>query len=197
MQRGKTVDDYIQSASRGQEELIRLRKILLDAGLDETIKWGGPCYMHAGKNVVGLGAFKSYVGLWFFQGALLRDRSRVLVNAQSGKTRAMRQWRFKSANEIKVRLISAYLKEAMELAATGKEIRAERGKPVVLPPELKRTLARSRTAREAFDLLTPGRQREYADYIADAKKAETKTRRLKKILPMIVAGKGLNDKYKK
>lgn len=196
MQRSGTVDDYIESATKWQDELVRLRKILLDAGLEETVKWGGPCYTHAGRNVVGLGAFKSYVGLWFFQGALLRDRNNVLVNAQSGKTRAMRQWRFRSMKDIRVRSVTAYLKEAMALAAAGEEIKPERGKPLVIPPELKRTLARSAAARDAFAKLTPGRQREYADYIADAKKADTKTRRLKKILPMIVAGKGLNDKYR-
>lgn len=197
MQSSSMVDEYIRGATKWRDELIRLRRILLDAGLEENVKWGGPCYMHAGKNIVGLGAFKSYVGLWFFQGALLRDRGKVLVNAQSGGTTAMRQWRFTSMTDIRVRPVTAYVKEAMALAAAGEEIRPERGKPVVVPPELKRTLARSKTARDAFEHLTPGRQREYADYIASARKADTKTRRLKKILPMIVAGKGLNDKYRK
>ena len=73
-------------------------------GLEETVKWGGPVYVADGKNIVGLGAFKSYFALWFFQGALLADQEKVLVNAQEGRTKALRQWRFENKREIKTRL---------------------------------------------------------------------------------------------
>ena len=196
MQRHKTVDDYVDNAESWQDELNKLRSILNTTSLDETVKWGGPCYTHNGKNVVGLGAFKSYVGLWFYQGALLEDTDGVLINAQSGKTRALRQWRFKSMKDIKVRAIKAYVAEAVALAAAGKEIKPDRGKPVTLPEELKSALAKKKRTAAAYEKLTKGRQREYADYIAGAKRADTKAKRLAKVLPMIAAGKGLNDKYR-
>lgn len=84
MQRAKTVDDYIAHAGAWRDELIRLRNILRATPLQEDVKWGGPCYTYKGRNVVGIGSFKSYFGLWFFQGALLNDDNNVLINAQEG-----------------------------------------------------------------------------------------------------------------
>jgi len=197
MKRYKTVDEYISNAEQWQPELVRLREILTSMPLDECTKWGAPCYTVDGKNVVGIGGFKSYFGLWFFQGALLPDDSNVLMNAQDGKTKAMRQWRMASTKDIKVRLIRSYVKTAIELANSGKEIKPARGKPVVIPTALEAALAKKRTAATAaFAKLTPGRQREYADYISDAKRDNTKQKRIEKILPMILDGGGLNDKYR-
>ncbi len=196
MQRYETVDEFIENAEHWQEELIRLREILQSTKLVETVKWGGPCYTHNGKMLVGLGGFKSYFGLWFHQGALLSDPEKVLINVQEGKTKALRQWRFQSKKDIKARLIKAYVKEAIELQEAGKEIKADRSKPFVVPPELAAAFKKNKKAKAAFDELTKGRQREYADYIADAKREETKLKRLEKILPMLAAGVGLHDKYR-
>ena len=140
MERFKSVDQYINSAEYWREELRLLRKTLLDAELEETMKWGAPCYTFGGKIVVGLGAFKSYVGLWFFQGALLKDKDGVLINAQSGRTRAQRQWRFNSNADIKPQDISAYVKEAITHAAAGREIKADRNKLVLVPSDLSAAL---------------------------------------------------------
>ena len=192
----KTVDDYIAGAKHWQAELTRLRKILAGTGLEETIKWGAPCYTHEGKNVVGLGAYKSYFGLWFYQGALLADKDGVLLNAQEGKTRALRQWRFTAASQVEPARIKAYVAEAIQLADQGQEIKPARGKALVLPKELRAALDENADAAAAFASLTPGRQREYADYVAEAKRADTRARRLAKILPMIQAGRGLNDRYR-
>ena len=196
MKRYRSVDEYIECADDWQRELVRLREILCSTSLVETVKWGSPCYTHNGKVLVGIGAFKSYVGLWFFQGALLSDTEGVLVNAQEGKTKAMRQWRFGSLKEIKARSIKTYVKEAIQLLDDGKEIKADRNKPLVVPPELKKALAAKKAVKAKFEALSKGRQREYADYVAEAKRAETKTKRLEKILPLIAAGVGLNDKYR-
>lgn len=197
MKRHTTVDEYIEHAEHWQEELVRLREILNSTKLVETVKWGSPCYTHDDKMVVGLGAFKSYVGLWFFQGALLSDKDNVLINAQEGRTKALRQWRFESKKDIKARQIKAYVNQAIELQEQGKEIKADRSQPVVVPPELKQALAQNRKVQTAFSTLTKGRRREFADYIIEAKRAETKLKRLEKILPMIEAGIGLSDKYRK
>lgn len=196
MKRHGTVDDYIQNAPSWQDELRQLRKILNSTGLEETVKWGGPCYAYRGKNVVGIGAFKSYFGLWFFQGALLADPRNVLINAQEGKTKALRQWRFQSRQEIDSRLVKAYVKEAIELLQEGVEIKPARDQMLEIPPQLKTALAQNKSAKTGFQTLTKGRQREYAEYIAEAKREDTKIKRLAKIIPMIAAGRGLNDKYR-
>ena len=96
----KTIDEFMENQGEHKKALIRLREIILSTGLIETIKWGSPVYTLNGKNIAGIGAFKSYFGIWFFQGALLQDLQKNLVNAQEGKTKALRQWRFKSIQEL-------------------------------------------------------------------------------------------------
>ena len=196
MKRYKSVDEYVASAEHWQAELARLREIVASTPLEETVKWGAPCYTHQGKNVVGLGAFKSYVGLWFHQGALLEDSEGVLVNAQEGKTKALRQWRFTSKSQIRARTIKAYIKEAIALVEQGKEIKPDRSKRIVIPDELAGAFRKNNKARAAFDKLSKSCQREYADHVGDAKREETRLRRVEKIIPMILEGKGLHDKYR-
>ena len=87
---------------------------------------GAPCYTLNGKMIVGLGAFKSYVALWFYQGALLADTEGVLINAQEGKTKALRQWRFDSKRAIAARKIKAYVREAISLQEQALEIKPDR-----------------------------------------------------------------------
>ena len=192
----RSVDAYIENAPRWQDELRRLRKILLSTPLEETVKWGAPCYTFEGRNVVGIGAFKSYVGLWFHQGALLSDPQRVLINAQAGKTKALRQWRFESKGQIKAGVVKDYVREAIELQRQGREIKPERARKLEIPPELAQAFAANRRAKAAFGTLTKGRRREYADYVAEAKREATRESRAGKVVPMILQGVGLNDKYR-
>lgn len=192
----KSADDYYRTAELWADEQRRLRDILQSTGLTETIKWGGPCYTYKGKNVVGVGAFKSYFGLWFHQGALLADKHDVLINAQSGKTRAQRQWRMQAASDVKAAIIRKYVREACEHIDAGREIRPDRRKPLVVPDDLRAALRRRKGATAAFNGMRKGLQREYADYVGDAKRDDTRKRRIEKILPMIIAGKGLNDRYR-
>jgi len=97
LKRYKTPEEYIAKNKDWQQSLILLREILLSTQMRETIKWGVPVYTFEGKNIVGITAFKLYVGLWFFQGAMLKDKKKKLINAQAGKTKALRQWRLNSA----------------------------------------------------------------------------------------------------
>ena len=196
MKRYKTVDDYVANGGEWQDELKRLRLILQSTPLTEEVKWGAPCYTYGGKNVVGLAAFKGWVCLWFHQGALLKDDSKVLINAQEGKTKALRQWRMTSAKEIEPAIIKRYVNEAIALVDAGKEIKAKRSKTVSVPDELSKAMRRFKGATAGFRDLTPGKQREYAEYISSAKRDDTKQKRINKILPMIAAGVGLNDKYR-
>lgn len=197
MKRTKTVEQYIDDAEDWHDELVRLREILCATDLTEEVKWGAPCYTYKGKNVVGIGAFKAYVGLWFHQGALLADKEKRLINAQDGKTKALRQWRMHSAKEIKPATIKRYVKEAIKHVDDGKRISPARNKPLVVPNELTAAFVKNKMIARKFAELTPGKQREYADYVAEAKRDETKLARIKKILPLIKAGGGLHDKYRR
>lgn len=198
MTKEKTVDSYIVKHAEWHTELEYLRKLVSQHNLKETVKWNFPVYTSEGKNIVGLGAFKSYVGLWFFQGGLLQDSSSKLINAQEGKTQAMRQWRFDSLEQIieNTDLIHTYLEEAIANQKAGKEIKAKTKKSLIIPQELQVELDDNEDLKEAFESLNLTKKRDFAEYIEVAKRVETKTNRLAKIKPMILAGIGLNDKYK-
>lgn len=188
------VDLYIQKKSSWKNELELLRKIMLQTGMEETVKWGIPTYTQGGKNVAGLGAFKNHVAIWFFNGVFLKDPEKVFVNAQEDKTKGLRQWRFKSIEEIPAQSVLKYALEAKANQEMGKEIKPEKRK-IEAPKELEDAL-KSAKLEDKFDRLTPGKKKEYYEYISSAKRAQTKESRLEKILPLIKAGKGLNDKYK-
>jgi len=198
MKRYKTPEEYIANNNDWQQSLILLRDILLSTQMTETIKWGVPVYTFEGKNIVGIAGFKSYAGLWFFQGALLKDKKKKLVNAQTGKTKALRQWRFNSVKEIEAesQTIKQYLEEAILNQKQGKEIKPERKKSLEIPKELNGLFKQNKKVKECFSSLSLPKQKEYAEYIIEAKRDETKQKRLSKIAPLILTGKGLNDKYK-
>lgn len=191
-----TVDEYILNAKNGKELLIVLRDILNTTELVETVKWGAPCYTINGKNVIGLASFKSYVGMWFYQGGLLKNTEKVLINAQENKTKALRQWRFESPEDIEEKLILKYIHEAIENQKQNKTIKANRNKVLVIPPELEEAFNRDNVLKFAFDTFTKGKQREFADHISEAKQEKTKLSRLEKIIPMIKQNVGLHDKYR-
>ena len=197
MNRAKTVDEYIANSEVFKDELIRLRSLLSSSELIETVKWGAPCYTVNGKNVVGIGAFKSYVGLWFHQGALLQDKSKVLINAQEGTTKALRQWRFNSIDEMDDELILSYIEEAIKNEKAGKSIKPNTKKPLIIPDELTSAFKDDPGLGAMFESLNLTKKREFAEYISSAKREETKLSRLDKIIPMIRDGIGLNDKYRK
>ncbi|MGE0019447.1 MAG: YdeI family protein [Draconibacterium sp.] len=193
----KTVDEYILNAQFGKEILIVLREILRSTELTETIKWGGPVYTINDKNVIGLGAFKLYAGMWFYQGVFLNDEAKVLINAQEGTTKALRQWRFTSVDEIDDKLVLQYVGEAIHNAKDGKELRPDRNKKLLIPGELQTAFDNDKNLEKAFLAFTPGCQREFAGYVTETKRVETRETRVQKIIPMILGKRGLNDKYKK
>lgn len=197
MQRYQTVPDYLAGHDEWRSVLERVRAVMKASELEETVKWGAPCYTLNGKNLVGLVAFKDFVSIWFHQGALLRDEHGVLVNAQEGRTKAMRQWRVRSEDEIDETILRAYVRETIENQRQGREIKADRNKPLQIPDELAAAMEDDPDILNRFEALSPGKRREYAEYIAEAKRAETKVKRLEKIVPMILAGHGLHDKYRK
>lgn len=189
------VDAYIKKKSQWSEGLQLLRKWLSDSPLEETIKWGAPTYTYEGKNLIGIGAFNNYFGLWFFQGVFLKDEANLLVNAQENKTKALRQMRFESTEDLDEEIIRAYIRESIENQKAGKVLQVKRQK-LVVPEILSKALQNDQALNKAYNQLLPGKQKEYANYIKEAKKDSTKANRLQKIIPLIKAGRGLNDQYK-
>ncbi|OMP31282.1 YdeI family protein [Mangrovimonas sp. DI 80] len=195
MAKATSVEAYIEN-SNFPEALNLLREIITSTEVEESLKWNAPVYSIGGKNVIGLGGFKNHFGIWFFNGVFSKDEKQLLVNAQE-TTKALRQMRFESFDDIDKNAVLSYVKEAIENQKLGKELKPERkGKTVEIPEELKSLLDNSSELEQHFNALSPGKQREYCEYIASAKREATKQTRLDKITPMILQGIGLNDKYK-
>lgn len=187
----------MQNNEQWKEELEQIRCIINKLPLQKTIKWGSDVYTFNGKNVVSYGGFKNYFAIWFYNGVFLKDNDKVLINAQEGKTKSLRQWRFTSMAEINETKILKYLNEAIEIEKKGKKLDPEKFKKLDLPLLFSDLFREDKKLKKAFYQLTPGRQKEYILHINDAKQEVTQLKRLEKIKPMILEGKGLNDKYKK
>ena len=197
MKKVNSVEEYIETNSNWSEALTTLRNIINSTEVEETLKWSAPVYTINGKNIIGLGAFKNHFGIWFFNGVFLKDEKKLLVNAQEGKTKALRQMRFESINDIDKNTVLSYVKEAIINQKLGKEIKPNRtNKETVIPEELLIELDKDSDYKNSFNKLTPGKQREYCDHVASAKRDTTKQSRLEKIKPMILEGIGIHDKYK-
>lgn len=182
-------------AEKWESELSKLEVILDQTELIRTIKWGVPVYTHDGKNVVGIAGFKSYFGLWFYNGVFLKDESKKLVNANEEKTKSLRQWRFYSSDEIDASLILKYVQEAIEIEEKGLKIKPEK-KSVEIPELIKNEFEKDKNLKSNFNTFTPYKQREFCEFISSAKRESTQIKRLSKVIRLISEGVGLNDKYK-
>ena len=178
-----------------RNELIYLRSILQECGLDEDLKWGIPCYTFNGKNIVLLSAFKNYAALNFFNGALLKDAENILVKPGE-QTQAGRQIRFTSIKQVTdlETTIKEYLFEAIEVEKAGLKIKLKKSSEYVLPEELLNMLDDAPDLKTAFYALTPGRQRCYIIYFSAPKQSKTRVSRIKKYIPHILNGKGFHDR---
>ena len=177
------------------EELAFLKSIIVKTELVETTKWGGIVYVLNGKNVIGIGGFKNYFAIWFFNGVLLEDKKQLLVNAQEGVTKALRQWRFTSKEEVNEADVLNYIKEAIENEKQGKTIKPEKKTPI-LSEFFQKELNANPELAAAFQKFSAYKQYEFLEYIESAKREETKRSRIEKIIPMILNSIGLNDKYR-
>lgn len=186
----------MQNTDKWKVELEKLATIIAKAPLTKSIKWGAEVFTHNGKNVVSYGGFKNYFTVWFYNGVFLKDEYKVLMNAQEGKTKSLRQWRFTTIDEIDENKILEYIHEAIAIEDKGLKIKPVRFTPIAIPALLEVQLHKDKILKGAFEKLTPGKQKEYIIYLNEAKQEATKTTRLNKIIPMIIQGVGLNDKYK-
>lgn len=178
-----------------ENEIEQLHAIIRKTLLVESTKWGGPVYTYKNKNIVGIGGFKSYFGIWFYNGVFLKDEKKLLINANEENTKSLRQMRFNSVNEIDEKLILAYIKEAIEIEEKGLSIPKEK-KETIIPEILQNELDKNSELLAKFNTFSPYKQREFIEHITSAKQEKTQMSRLEKIIPMILEGKGLNDKYR-
>ena len=188
------VDAYLSKAKKWQEEFEKLRMIILDCGLTEELKWGKPCYTFQKSNIVLIHGFKEYCALLFFKGALLNDAKGILVT-QTENTQAARQIRFTNVREI-VELepiLKAYIHEAIEVEVVGLKVNYKKTSDFIVPEEFINKLEEVPGLQDAFDALTPGRQRAYIFYFSQPKQSKTREARIEKYMQQILNGKGLND----
>jgi uncharacterized protein YdeI (YjbR/CyaY-like superfamily) len=178
-----------------EKEIDFLKSIINQTSLVETTKWGGIVYTHKDKNVIGVGGFKSYFGIWFFNGVFLKDKANLLVSGNE-TTKALRQMRFNSLPEVDEKTVLAYIKEAIELEEKGLKHKPEKS-PLVLSEYFESFLNTDTAIKTAFEAFSLTKKKEFAEYIDTAKQEQTKLTRLEKIKPMILEGIGLNDKYRK
>jgi len=176
-------------------ELSLLQSIIDKTELTQTTKWGGPVYVYEKKNVIGVGGFKDYFALWFFNGVFLKDEQKKLLNAQEDKTKSLRQWRFTSKEEINEKVILEYIAEAIENEKQGKIIKTSK-KETIVSELLEKEMSQNSALAAAFQKFSPYKQYEFLEYIETAKQEKTKLSRIEKVIPMILGNIGLNDKYR-
>ncbi|MDB5354188.1 MAG: hypothetical protein JWN24_641 [Phycisphaerales bacterium] len=188
------VDGYLRKSKQWQEELQKLRMIILDCQLTEEVKWRVPCYTFQGSNVLFIGRFKESCVLSFVKGALLKDARGVLVQ-QTENTQSVRVIRFTNVQQI-VELepvLKAYINEAIEVEKSGLKVKLKKTSEFKVPEELQNKFDKIPALKTAFGALTPGRQRAYLLYFSGAKQSKTRESRVEKCMQQILNGKGLDD----
>ncbi len=189
-----TVDFYFTKAKKWQEEIKKLRMIMLHCGLTEELKWGVPCYTFQKSNIVLIHTFKEYCALLFIKGALLNDANNILIQ-QTENVQAARQIRFTDVQEIveMEAILKAYIYEAIEVEKAGLKVPLKKTTEFTMAEEFKKKLDKIPALKTAFDALTPGRQRAYMLYFSAPKQSKTSEARVEKCMQQILNGKGLND----
>ncbi|MEJ7823713.1 MAG: DUF1801 domain-containing protein [Chitinophagaceae bacterium] len=188
------VDFYFSKAKKWQEEITKLRTIVIDCGLTEELKWGVPCYMFNKSNIVLIHVFKEYCAFLFFKGSLLNDTNGILIQ-QTKNVQAGRQVRFTNGKEIAKMepILKAYIYEAIEVEKAGLKVDLKKTNEFTIAEEFQKKLDELPALTTAFNALTPGRQRGYMLHFSAPKQSKTREARVEKWIQQILNGKGLND----
>jgi uncharacterized protein YdeI (YjbR/CyaY-like superfamily) len=187
------VDAFVSRAKAWRGEIEKLRSALLACGLDEDLKWGKPCYAFEGKNVAIIQPFKEHCALMFFKGALLED-THGLLRSQGENTQSALRLEFTSEAQVKKAVVQSYAKQAIAVEKAGTKVDYKAKRALELPEELTNVLEKDRKLAKAFHALTPGRQRGYVLHFTSAKQSQTRSARIEKSVPKILAGLGINDR---
>jgi len=194
------VDFFFAKAKKWQEEFEQLRRIILDCGLTEELKWGNPCYTFPTpsggqeSNIVLIHGFKEYCALLFFKGALLNDANAILIQ-QTENVQSARQVRFTGIQQIieQEATLKTYIYEAIEVEKAGLKVDLKKTTEFATAEEFQKKLDENPTLKTAFEALTPGRQRAYKLYFSSPKQSKTREARVEKCMQQILDGKGLDD----
>ena len=172
-----------------------LRNLLLQTNLREEVKWGVPCYSLNGKNVLILAAFRDYCSLNFFRGDELEDPAMLLVKAGEN-SQAGRQCRFSRMEDVLTRMegVLHLIQNSIELEKQQIPSPVRKPPEIALPEELQDAFRLNPALEEAFQQLTPGRQRSYLLHFQAAKQTATCRKRIQKWSASILAGKGMNER---
>lgn len=181
-------------AKKWQNETDELRKIALDCDLVQELKWGKPCFTYQKKNVAIIIPLKDACALSFFKGALLKDPKHILKKI--GQAQAGRWIKFTSLKEIAALqpTLRSYIYEAIKVEESGKKVPLKKVSEYVVPEELQVRLNAAPELKAAFEALTPGRRKSYIFHISGAKQAKTRAARAEKCVPMILSGRGFNER---
>ena len=188
------VDFFFNKAEQWKQEFEKLRRIILDCGLTEELKWGVPCYTFETKNIVLIHGFKEYCAILFVKGALLKDTEGILIQ-QTENVQAARQIRFTNARDIveMETILKAYINESIQAEIAGLKVNYKKVTEFSMPEEFVSKLEEVPGLQEAFEALTQGRQRAYILYFSAPKQSKTRAARVEKYMEQILNGKGLND----
>ena len=188
------VDAYIKNLKNWKQEAQLLRDILLTTELVEEFKWSRPCYTYNGKNIVGIVTLKDHCALNIFNGAALTDPNGILI-IPGEHTQAGRWMKFDSIATInkQSKIVKLFIKEAINLEQHGIKLIKSQPLKLPLPVELENLFKKDSKLKNAFNALTPGRQRAYLIYFSGTKNSQTIINRIEKYAPKILCGKGFND----
>lgn len=188
------VDAFLERAKNWKSEMTYLRKIALDCGLTEELKWRQPCYTYNGKNIIIIGAFKEFCVYSFFKGALLQDKEKLLAK-QGENVQSARVFQITSVDQIKEleQTIKEYTFEAIEVEKAGLQVEKKTLDDYDVPTELTDKMNEDANFKSAFENLTPGRRKAYILHFSGAKQSATRVNRIEKYTPRILKGKGIND----
>ena len=175
--------------------LADLRAVCLELGLQETVKWGHPCYMHADRNIAIFGAFQDNFRLSFMNGSLLKDTEKLLEkNGPNTENATIIKFHSNADVAQHADTIRAYLAELMSYADAGIKPAPKHHADLILPQELIDALDTDPDLASAFDALTPGRKRGWNLHFTNAKQSATRSNRIAKARPNILVGKGWNER---
>lgn len=188
------VNWFFDKQTKWQDVYFELRELVLEFELTENLKWGCPCYTNNNDNVVLIHGFKDYCALLFMQGALLKDKKKILVQ-QTENVQSARQLRFTSVDEVikNKNIIKSYIKDAINISKAGLKVELKKTTEYKIPQEFQTVLDGMPELKTAFQALTPGRQRGYLLYFSAPKQAKTRESRIEKYIQQILDGKGKDD----
>lgn len=184
------IDDYIAKAAPFAQPILAHMRALVHAALpdaEETIKWSMPHFTVGGRNVAGIAAFKAHCAF-----VIHGDGRQGDAMGQYGKITSLAD--LPPAEEL-----NAKLRDAAARAAAGPVPKPQKAPkaPIAMPPEFAAALSATPGAQAHYEGFTPAQQREYLEWITEAKTAATRDKRIAQAVEWIAEGKKRNWKYEK